>query len=73
MYSRAERVTVQGSSNAHLGPGCYENQREISRVPGYAPFSSLAPKVSFFEECVKSGPAPGSYAYGIEWTARLFC
>jgi hypothetical protein len=66
MYSRSDRkfqTPNKDHLNPNLGPGCYtlDQKQELVRPSAYAPFSSLAPRVSFFEELVKSGPAPGSY------------
>jgi hypothetical protein len=62
MYSRAERTAKDTkTANPNLGPGSYQKDDMRKSGPSYAPFSSLSPRVSFFESNVKSGPAPCSY------------
>ncbi|KAI8807988.1 hypothetical protein BJ742DRAFT_295594 [Cladochytrium replicatum] len=80
MYSRAERKFLRPDSdhaNPNLGPGCYTVDEptliagKILGDDGYAPFSSLAPRVSAFDEMVTHGPAPGTYEIPVEvFTAR---
>ncbi|KAJ3354669.1 Sperm-tail PG-rich repeat-containing protein 2 [Entophlyctis luteolus] len=70
MYSRAARRFLEPDAdhaNPNLGPGCYTAD-EATLIAGktlgengYAPFSSLAPRVSYFEESVIHGPSPGAY------------
>ena len=70
MYSRAERKFLtpnQDHANPKLGPGCYTPDNlglfvsKSSHKSGYAPFSSLAPRVSYFNDLISTGPAPGAY------------
>ncbi|KAJ3076836.1 Sperm-tail PG-rich repeat-containing protein 2 [Podochytrium sp. JEL0797] len=70
MYSRAPRKFLTPDAdhaNPNLGPGCYTAD-EATLIAGktlgengYAPFASLAPRVSYFEETVIHGPSPGAY------------
>ncbi|KAJ3413396.1 Sperm-tail PG-rich repeat-containing protein 2 [Chytridiales sp. JEL 0842] len=70
MYSRAPRKFLtpdQDHANPNLGPGCYTADEptliagKALGEEGYAPFSSLAPRVSIFDETSHPGPAPGAY------------
>ncbi|KAJ3108100.1 Sperm-tail PG-rich repeat-containing protein 2 [Phlyctochytrium planicorne] len=70
MYSRAERKFLAPDAdhaNPNLGPGCYTADEaaliagKTLGINGYAPFASLAPRKSYFEDSVVSGPAPGAY------------
>ncbi|KAJ3324699.1 Sperm-tail PG-rich repeat-containing protein 2 [Blyttiomyces sp. JEL0837] len=70
MYSRSIRKFLQPDhdhANPNLGPGCYTAD-EATLISGkslgedgYAPFASLAPRVSYFDETIVKGPAPGAY------------
>lgn len=70
MYSRAARTFLQpdkDKANPNLGPGCYTRNEDVA-IPGkpnaavgYAPFSSLSPRISYFDHIISSGPPPGSY------------
>ncbi|KAI9341973.1 hypothetical protein BDR26DRAFT_1006911 [Obelidium mucronatum] len=70
MYSRAPRKFLTPDpdhANPNLGPGCYTAD-EATLIAGktlgengYAPFASLAPRVSYFDETVIHGPSPGAY------------
>ncbi|KAJ3296050.1 Sperm-tail PG-rich repeat-containing protein 2 [Rhizoclosmatium sp. JEL0117] len=70
MYSRAARKFLTPDpdhANPNLGPGCYTAD-EATLIAGktlgengYAPFASLAPRVSYFDETVIHGPSPGAY------------
>ncbi|KAJ3244263.1 Sperm-tail PG-rich repeat-containing protein 2 [Chytriomyces hyalinus] len=70
MYSRAARRFLTPDpdhANPNLGPGCYTADEatliagKTLGESGYAPFASLAPRVSYFEETVVHGPSPGAY------------
>ncbi|KAI9326042.1 hypothetical protein DFJ73DRAFT_954905 [Zopfochytrium polystomum] len=70
MYSRAIRKFLEPSAdhaNPNLGPGCYTSDEatliagKSLNESGFAPFSSIAPRVSYFDEIVNTGPAPGAY------------
>ncbi|KAI8924154.1 hypothetical protein BC831DRAFT_467076 [Entophlyctis helioformis] len=70
MYSRSERkflVPDKDHANPSLGPGCYTSDDPVLVAgklignDGYAPFASLTPRVSYFDELVGIGPAPGAY------------
>ncbi|KAJ3191071.1 Sperm-tail PG-rich repeat-containing protein 2 [Irineochytrium annulatum] len=70
MYSRAERKFLTPDAdhaNPNLGPGCYtaDDQALIAGKTigndGYAPFASLTPRRSYFDEAVVAGPSPGAY------------
>lgn len=70
MYSRSVRKFLQPShdhANPNLGPGCYTADEttliagKSLNETGFAPFSSLAPRVTYFEENATVGPAPGAY------------
>ncbi|KAJ3107498.1 Sperm-tail PG-rich repeat-containing protein 2 [Physocladia obscura] len=70
MYSRTARHFLTPDpdhANPNLGPGCYTAD-EATLIAGktlgengYAPFSSLAPRVSYFDETIVHGPSPGAY------------
>ena len=63
MYSRAERnflISDSSRQNPQLGPGSYTHKEPQFTQQGYAPFSSLAPRMSCFDDTVH-GPAPGAY------------
>ncbi|KNC98477.1 uncharacterized protein SPPG_06178 [Spizellomyces punctatus DAOM BR117] len=71
MYSRSERKFLAPDAdhaNPNLGPGCYTADEpaliagKILGNEGYAPFSSLTPRKSYFDDVVVRGPAPGAYA-----------
>ncbi|KAI8622554.1 hypothetical protein BC830DRAFT_439584 [Chytriomyces sp. MP71] len=70
MYSRAPRRFLTPDpdhANPNLGPGCYTADEatliagKTLGESGYAPFASLAPRVSYFDETVIHGPSPGAY------------
>jgi hypothetical protein len=70
MYSRAPRKFLTPDAdhaNPNLGPGCYTADEatliagKALGEEGYAPFASLAPRTSYFEETIIPGPAPGAY------------
>ncbi|KAL2913221.1 hypothetical protein HK105_207223 [Polyrhizophydium stewartii] len=70
MYSRAARTFLapnRDHANPGLGPGCYAPDApvlvagKIVGDDGYAPFASLTPRVSYFDELIVAGPAPGAY------------
>ncbi|KAI9098728.1 hypothetical protein DFS34DRAFT_618740 [Phlyctochytrium arcticum] len=71
MYSRATRKFLAPDAdhaNPNLGPGCYTADesglfagKSLGR-DGYAPFASLTPRTSFFDDLIVRGPAPGAYA-----------
>ncbi|KAJ3126312.1 Sperm-tail PG-rich repeat-containing protein 2 [Nowakowskiella sp. JEL0407] len=75
MYSRAERQFFDSKllhANPNLGPGCYTADEpalyagKILGEDGYAPFSSLAPRISTFDQLIQPGPAPGNYDIPLE-------
>ncbi|KAJ3324323.1 Sperm-tail PG-rich repeat-containing protein 2 [Boothiomyces sp. JEL0866] len=70
MYSRSERKFLapeKDQANPNLGPGCYTTDEEVLfagkliGVGGYAPFSSLTPRGSYFDQIINKGPPPGNY------------
>ncbi|KAJ3338812.1 Sperm-tail PG-rich repeat-containing protein 2 [Gonapodya sp. JEL0774] len=61
MYSRAPRDLFHVDGNADLGPGTYAKSQDPKRGQSYAPFSSIAPRVSIFDSLVGQSPAPTSY------------
>ncbi|KAI8822561.1 uncharacterized protein EV422DRAFT_403683 [Fimicolochytrium jonesii] len=70
MYSRSERRFMAPDAdhaNPKLGPGAYTPDDialyagKLHGTEGYAPFSSLTPRSSFFDQSVIRGPAPGQY------------
>ncbi|KAJ3272537.1 Sperm-tail PG-rich repeat-containing protein 2 [Terramyces sp. JEL0728] len=70
MYSRSERKFLapeKDQANPNLGPGCYTSDEAVLFAGkligggGYAPFSSLTPRGSYFDQIVNSGPPPGNY------------
>jgi hypothetical protein len=67
MYSRSERKFLQpdkDKANPNLGPGYYARDETMvvnKKSVNYAPFSSLTPRVSHFEQQIAFGPPPGSY------------
>lgn len=82
MYSRAERKFLnpeKDQANPLLGPGCYTPSDTILITGparqygknGYAPFSSLAPRVSFFEQGVSKGPPPGNYELSLSAVSKV--
>ncbi|KAJ3303471.1 Sperm-tail PG-rich repeat-containing protein 2 [Kappamyces sp. JEL0829] len=81
MYSRSERKFLnpeKDQANPNLGPGCYTRDETVLLAGkvygsnGYAPFSSLAPRISVFEQQVTKGPPPGNYdlSFGLDLTHK---
>ncbi|KAJ3163518.1 Sperm-tail PG-rich repeat-containing protein 2 [Geranomyces michiganensis] len=54
-------------ANPRLGPGCYTADEpalisgKLFGDEGYAPFASLTPRQSYFDQTISRGPAPGAY------------
>ncbi|KAJ3181921.1 Sperm-tail PG-rich repeat-containing protein 2 [Gaertneriomyces sp. JEL0708] len=72
MYSRSERKFLATPKDPHLGPGSYDPDIPAAPVgksrgnEGYAPFTSLTPRTSYFDEITRlteapARPAPGEY------------
>ncbi|KAI8922004.1 hypothetical protein DFJ77DRAFT_444919 [Powellomyces hirtus] len=70
MYSRSQRKFMAPDAdhaNPRLGPGCYTQDEpalisgKLFGDEGYAPFSSLTPRHSYFDDTITRGPAPGAY------------
>ncbi|KAK6091121.1 hypothetical protein MT418_008318 [Batrachochytrium dendrobatidis] len=70
MYSKSERKFLQPDkdhANPRLGPGCYAADDttliagKLVGNDGYAPFTSLSPRKSYFDTFIINGPAPGTY------------
>ncbi|RKO93067.1 hypothetical protein BDK51DRAFT_51028 [Blyttiomyces helicus] len=71
MYSRAPRKFLTPDAdhaNPKLGPGCYTADESVlvagktTGNDGYAPFSSLTARVSYFDMAINPGPPPGAYS-----------
>eukprot|EP00842_Homolaphlyctis_polyrhiza_P001036 jgi/Hompol1/1933/HPOL_005077-RA len=74
MLTRSERKFLspdKDHANPNLGPGCYTGDDPVLIAgklvgnDGYAPFASLTPRVSYFDDTIVAGPAPGAYDSGI--------
>lgn len=63
MYSRADRkfLNPEKDQASYPAPGTYLKTEKPSGKLGYAPFSSMAERSSYFEEQVIEGPFPGNY------------
>lgn len=70
MYTRANRFPTNQISNPTIGPGCYTADEQTLHSgktlgkDGFAPFSSLSKKISYFDENVGKNPL-GIYEIGI--------
>jgi len=63
MYTRSERViNFAKSNNPNIGPGSYQKSEEYenTKTQGYAPFSSLQPRLSIFTDGANN-PSPNEY------------
>jgi len=63
MYTRSERViNFAKNNNPNIGPGTYQKTEEYenTKTQGYAPFSSLQPRLTLFNEA-GSNPSPNEY------------
>ncbi|KAH6597779.1 hypothetical protein BASA61_003043 [Batrachochytrium salamandrivorans] len=78
MYSKAERKFLapdKDHANPNLGPGCYTCDNptimagKLVGNDGYAPFTSLVPRTSYFDSQIVLGPAPGAYDNSISMYA----
>jgi hypothetical protein len=64
MYSRSERViNFVTSDNPNIGPTSYQKTEEFenSKTQGFAPFSSLQPRITLFNESGVNNPSPNEY------------
>ncbi|ORX77929.1 hypothetical protein BCR32DRAFT_295311 [Anaeromyces robustus] len=63
MYTRSERIiNFAKNNNPNIGPGTYQKTEEYenAKTQGFAPFSSLQPRLSLFSDSANN-PSPNEY------------